>query len=223
MVSFSDELRRDVDPIWQRIFAHPFLIEMGEGTLPIEKFRFYIKQDYPFLVEFARCLGIATAKAQDLETMRTFASLLKDSLTLEMEMLEGLGNRLGVPSGEMRNAGLTPSNMGYTRHMLYVSYSGSVGETLAAMLPCMWSYQEIGERLVRDEGIKRHPIYSEWGATYVSQEYADLVDLYKDLVDRFATKGGKTERNRMRSHFITSSRYEYMFWDMAYRREAWPV
>ncbi|MFQ6076885.1 MAG: thiaminase II, partial [Candidatus Bathyarchaeia archaeon] len=108
MDSFSDELRRNADPIWQMIFNHPFVIEMGEGTLPIEKFKFYIKQDYPFLIEFARCLGIATAKVQDLETMRTFASLLKASLTLEMEMLEKLGSRLGVPVEEMRGTEPTP-------------------------------------------------------------------------------------------------------------------
>jgi len=30
------------------------------------------------------------------------------------------------------------------------------------------------------------------------------------------------EREAMRRHFIATSRYEWMFWDMGLRREAWP-
>jgi thiaminase/transcriptional activator TenA len=220
---FSDSLRREADAIWQKIFTHPFLVEMGEGTLPLDTFRFYVKQDYAYLVEFCRCLGIAVAKVEDMETMRTLASLLNASLTVEVEMLERLGEKLQIFVDELRAAEPAPTNVAYTRHLLSVAYSGTVGEMMAALLPCMWSYQEIGERLSTRSALKRHAIYSDWCATYQSHEYIVLVGWYKGLVNRFALQSGFQVREKMKHHFIISSRYEYLFWEMAYRKEGWPV
>ena len=219
---FSDSLRREASNIWERVLTHPFLIEMGDARLPLDKFRFYVEQDYAYLIEFARCLGIASAKVEDMETMRAFASLLEASLTVEIEMLEKLGERLGISPNQLRRSEPAPSNVAYTRHLLYVAYSGTVGEIMAALLPCMWTYQEIGERMGESAALMEHPIYSEWCATYRSKEYIDLVNWYRSLTDRFAESGASV-REKMRKRFILSSRYEYMFWDMAYRKEAWPV
>jgi len=220
---FSKRLREESASIWEGIFAHPFLVEVGRGDLPLDKFRFYVKQDYAYLMEFARCLGIATAKVEDMETMRAFASLLNASLTIEVEMLEKLGEKLGIPTDKLKMAEPAPTNLAYTRHLLCVAYSGTVGEIVAAMLPCMWTYQEIIERLGGSTSLGGHSIYQEWASTYRSQEYIDLVDWYRSLVDRFATESGSLVRDKMRRHFILSSRYEYMFWDMAYREETWPI
>ena len=218
--SYSDALREEASHIWEKIFEHPFLAEMGDGSLPLEKFRFYAIQDYAYLINFARCLGLAGAKADDLETMRALADLFKASLTVEIEMLEGLCERIGIPPEELREAEAAPTNFAYTRHLLHIAYSGTVGEIMASMLPCMWSYQLIGERLA---GKTEHPIYGEWCATYASKEYADLVGWFRGLTDRCAEGAGEAVRERMRRHFVLSSRYEYMFWEMAYREEEWPV
>jgi len=94
--SFSEELKEAATGIWDRIYSQPFLLEMREGTLPLDKFRFYIGQDYVYLVDFARCLGLAAAKAEDMETMRALAELLKSSTTVEIEMLEELNLVLPV-------------------------------------------------------------------------------------------------------------------------------
>ena len=218
--TFTDELREEASEIWEAIFSHPYLAEMADGPLPLERFKEYVRQDYAYLAEFARCLGLAAAKADDMETMRIFTSLMNGCLTGEVERLEELSERLGIPLDVLRETELAPANLAYTRHLLHVAYSGSVGEIVAAMLPCMWSYQMIGERLA---GKTEHPIYGEWCATYASKEYADLVDWFRDLTDRCAEGAGEAIRERMRRHFVLSSRYEYMFWEMAYREEEWPV
>jgi thiaminase/transcriptional activator TenA len=222
VVSFSKTLRQEADHIWEGIFGHPFLVELEGGTLPLDKFRFYVKQDYSYLMEFARCLGLATAKVEE-EMMSAFASLLNASLTVEVEMLERLSEKLGIPRDQLKTAEPAPTNLAYTRHLITVAYSGTVGEVMAAMLPCMWSYQEIGERLGESKSMVKQPVYKEWVATYRSQEYIELVDWYRSLVDRFASDSGGLVREKMRRHFVLSSRYEYMFWDMAYREEGWPI
>jgi thiaminase/transcriptional activator TenA len=217
---FSEALREEASTIWEIIFGHPFLAEMGEGSLPLDRFRFYVKQDYAYLIEFARCLGLAATKTDDVDTMRTIANLLKASLTVEIDMLERLCEKIGVSPGELNRAEAAPANFAYTRHLLHVAYSGTVGEIMASMLPCMWLYQLIGEKLA---GRVEHPIYGEWYTTYTSKEYAELVEWFKSLTDRYALDSGEAIRERMKTHFIVSSRYEYMFWDMAYRKEEWPV
>lgn len=217
---FSDILRKEASPIWERIFGHPFLVELAEGRLPLDKFRFYIEQDFAYLVDFSRCLGLAAAKAEDLDTMKALASLLEASLTVEIEMLEKLCEKIGVSPSKLREAVPAPSNTAYVKHLLHVAYSGTVGEIMAAMLPCMWSYQEIGERL---KGRLEHPVYREWGATYWSEEYTELVNWFRQLTDKSASESGEAIKEKMRRHFILSSRYEYMFWDMAYKKEGWPI
>lgn len=220
---FSDRLRGEAAHIWERILVHPFLIELGEARLPLDKFRFYVKQDYVYLMEFVRCLGIAAAKVEDRETMRILASLLNACLTVEVEMLERLAEKLGFSPDELRVSEPAPTNVAYTRHLLYVAYSGTVGEIMASMLPCMWSYQEIGEKRGGGAALREHPSYSGWCAIYRSQEYIDLVNWYRSLTDQLASASGTSVREKMRRHFILSSRYEYMFWDMAYRKETWPI
>ncbi|MEE8570753.1 MAG: thiaminase II [Candidatus Bathyarchaeia archaeon] len=220
---FSDSLRKEVNLLWEKILTHPFLIELGEGGLPLDVFRFYVKQDYVYLLEFSRCLGIAASKAEDRETMHIFSTLLNASLTVEVEKLERLGQKIEISADELRASDSAPTNVAYTRHLLSVAYAGTVGEIMAAMLPCMWSYQEIGERLLDQSGLTRNTIYSEWCATYRTQEYMDLVSWYRRLVDDLASESGFMVRKKMRTHFVLSSRYEYLFWDMAYRKEAWPL
>lgn len=220
---FSAELRKNASHIWEKIFTHPFLAEMEEAVLPLDKFKFYVKQDYTYLVDFARCLGIAAAKVEDIETMRMLASLLKAGTTIEIEMLESLGERLGIPAEKLREAEPAPTNVAYMRHFLYVAYSGSVGEIMASMLPCMWTYKEIGGRMKGGPAFEEHPFYREWRDTYRSKEYIELVDWYRNLTDRYASEAGSREKALMKKHFILSSRYEYMFWEMAYNKETWPV
>jgi len=219
--SFSLELRDEAAPIWDRILAHPFLSEMAEGTLPMDKFLFYIKQDHAYLVEFARCLGLAIAKENDREVMRDLVRRLNATLVLEVDMLEGFCARIGLPMEELRKAEPAPANLAYTRHMLNVAYAGSVGEIIASLLPCIWSYGEIGQRLMVCPGLGRNPIYREWCTSYGSEEYRDLISYYRGLLDKEARDASPSLKARMRSHFMLSSRYEYEFWDMAYNKTDW--
>ena len=222
-MGFSDELRSRAESIWDAILAHPFVAELGDGSLPPEKYLYYIKQDYAYLLDFSRCLGLAASKAGSPEDMHTLAGLMNGCLSYEMNILTGHLRELGLTGVEIGSIEMAPTNHAYTRHMLHVAYSGSVGENLAALLPCMWTYRLIGEKLweERAEAIPRH--YLEWIEGYRAPEYLALVDKYRAMVDSCGEMAGPLERSLMVRHFLTSSRYEYMFWDMAYRMERWPI
>ena len=218
---FSTILRDAADPIWTKILKHPFLQEMRAGTLPLDKFQYYLMQDYYYLLAFVRCLGLAVAK--DLERIREFSLALHNSITIEVDKLESLGHTLGLTTEMLRMVNPAPTNLAYTRHLFFIAYTGTTGELMAGLLPCIWTYQEIGETLGESEVVRQHTIYSKWCDTYIAPEYRQLVSWYKQIVDHHAENAGKQVHDAMRRHFVLSSRYEYLFWDMAYNKEQWLI
>jgi thiaminase/transcriptional activator TenA len=46
-------------------FGHPFITELAEGTLPLDKFRFFLEQDDFYLEEYKRCLALGAAKSRN--------------------------------------------------------------------------------------------------------------------------------------------------------------
>lgn len=222
-MGFSDLLRREADRIWQVIFRHPFILELSDGTLPIEKFKFYIRQDYIFLHEFCRALAVSGSKIEDLQELKQFSEFLYNTVNVEIESEEELATMLGIPLSELREANPSPTNYAYTRHILASAYTDSVGGFIASIMPCIQSYMEIGERLKSSTNLRKMPIYERWASTYWGKEYSELVDRRRTMLDSLAEKAGASELDLMRRRYIVSSKYELMFWEMAYNLEEWPI
>ena len=212
-MGFSAEARKANMDIWREILTHPFIVEMGEGTLPIEKFKHYIAQDALFLEDLLSALLIAGSKS-DAELKRFFIKLADETIKGEVEMQSELGNLLGDIK-----SGYTPTTLAYTSYIVKVAYIGAPEELLAALAPCFWSYADIGLRLAGSPGTK-HRVYGLWIGVYASQEYQNLVKKYLDVLDRRADKAGETIRKKMHKWFSVSTKYEKMFWDMAYFMES---
>ena len=219
-MTLTERLRQKADPIWQKIFAHPFVTGIGDGTLPVEKFRFYIRQDYAFLIDYSRLLALAAAKAPDLESMGRFAALLDATLNREMPMHRGFAARFGVSAAELAATTAAPTTYAYTRHLLEVAALGSMPEIVTALLPCQWGYCDIGRMLARKGKPVSSPLYAEWIDMYASTEFAELGEWLRSLLNALS---GTADEERLVHIFLTSSRYEYLFWEMADHLEEWPV
>ncbi len=220
-VAFRELLKQAAQPIWDAILAHPFLKALGEGTLPHDRFLYFIRQDYLYLFEFARVLCLGGSKAEDLETLEMFAKHAANTVAVERVMHAGLMQRLGLMADDLLDAERTPTTQAYTRHLLAVAREGTLGEIVAAVLPCYWIYQEVGRHLGTCQ--PADPIYRDWIRAYGSDAFADLVRQQLNLADRLGARAPGHESRRMTEYFIQSSRYEYLFWDDAYRLAAWPV
>ena len=118
---------------------------------------------------------------------------------------------------------MAPTNYAYTRHMHAVAASGSAAEIAVVALPCAWIYCAVGRYLLRKgPPPKAHP-YRNWLLLYASPEFADVQRWMRRKVDHWAKTAGREERRRMEESFVISSRYEWMFWEMAWTEEQWPV
>ena len=221
-MGFSEKLKSENIETWDAILEHPFIHELGVGTLPLEKFTYYIQQDYLYLIEFARCIGLAVVKAEGLESMRRWAEVMDGCLKYEMGMLEEISVKLKLPLNTLSGAARSPTNRAYTNQLLNVAYTGTLGENIASLLPCMWTYQDVGVKLASLGGNTGHPVYEDWCQAYNAAEYSEIVAVYKDLVDFYSEDAGDSMKEKMRRHFAVSMQYEYLFWDMAYSMEKWP-
>jgi thiaminase/transcriptional activator TenA len=220
---FSERLYRSVQEIWAKSHRHPFLTEMREGTLNPERFIYYLKQDYVYLIDYAKMFAIGSIKARDLETMVKLAELFHSTLNVEMELHRQYAKRFGVTLEQLEQTRPSPTTIAYTRYMLDAAAQGSLAEVVATLLPCMWSYREIGTSFAKFPGALDHPLYREWILMYSSEEFGGLTDWCIGLMNHLAEGLPERELALLEEHFVVTSKLEYMFWDMAYRQEEWPV
>jgi len=95
-IGVRETLQQAAQPIWEAIFAHPFLKELGEGSLPRERFLYFIRQDFLYLFEFARVLCLGGSKAEDLDTLEMFAKHAANTIAVERAMHSVFAQRLGL-------------------------------------------------------------------------------------------------------------------------------
>ena len=222
-MSFSNHLKKITQPIWDAQLTHPFVIQLGDGTLPERKFKYYILQDARFLGDLARVFSAAAQKAPDSESALRFNDLAKETIIVERSLHESYGKKWRMTAKQMSSVPMAPTNFAYTRHMLAVAATGSACEITVVALPCAWIYCVVGKHLLRKgPPPKRHP-YRDWLMLYASPEFAEVQKWMRKKVDQWAKEASRTEKDRMEEAFIISSRYEWMFWDMAFSEEEWPV
>ena len=222
-MGFSDELRQRAASTWDKEKAHPFVTGIGDGSLPLDNFRYYMRQDYVFLIEFCRAISLAVAKARTLDDMGWFAQMIHETLNMEMALHVSFCADFDITEEELLATKPSPTTWAYTRHMINTAHQGTVGETAAVILPCSWGYAEIGQALYAQGTPEDQPLYTRWIETYNSQEFADIADWLRGFVDKHAETAGTSEMEAMERAFRISSQYEYMFWDAAWRMEDWPV
>lgn len=223
MARFTDRLREAADPIWRQIHEHPFVVEMGRGTLAKEKFGYYMVQDYLYLVEYCRLFALAAMKSQDLETMGKFAELLHATLHVEMDLHRQYAAKFGITPEEMETAKIAPTAHAYSRHLLHTTQNGTIAEMVTAILPCQWGYHEIALRLQEQGGASNGSLYEEWVKMYASEEFGQLSVWLRGWLDEIAETLTEAERERLVELYVTGSRYEWMFWEMSYQMQEWPV
>lgn len=220
-MTFSERLYERLQPVWRKNHTHPFVQEMGDGTLDLEKFRFYMIQDYVYLKDYAKLFALGAVKSDDLAVMGKFAGLLDSTLNEEMALHRAYAARFGISEVELELAKPSPITLAYTHYMLHTAQNGSLADLTAALLPCMWSYSEIGKELSRLPGASEHAYYGDWIKMYSSKEFGELAEWCIGLLDQLTDGKTESELMKLEEIFLNTTRYEYLFWEMAYQMETW--
>jgi thiaminase/transcriptional activator TenA len=218
---FTEELWQSIEAIYAAILRHPFLTGLTDGSLPRESFQFYTVQDALYLREFARCLSIAAGRAPEDDWIIMFNEHAAGALRVERALHESFFREFGLSPEAIAATPLAPTNVAYTSYLRAVAYAAPFHEAIAALLPCYRIYWEVGKELERAGS--PDPLYARWIGTYASKEFGSLVRAVLDVTDKTASRLPEAALDAMRRHFIVTSRYEWLFWEMGYRQETWPV
>jgi thiaminase/transcriptional activator TenA len=221
-MSFTDDLEPVATSLWDAIVDHPMVSRLGEGTLDESPFRYWVRQDYVYLVEYSRLFALGAAKAPDLRRLATFADLLDSTVTTEMDLHRSYAAEFGISADALETTEPSPTTRAYTDFLVRTAALGTFGDLVAALLPCMWGFNETAKRL-DSRGRPDHEGYAAWIEMYAGEEFSELTEWCLDLLDDVAAGTGAETRERYRDLFVTSGRYEYRFWDAAWREETWEV
>jgi thiaminase/transcriptional activator TenA len=218
----SEHLLSLTYPVWDSILRHPFLRELRDGSLPIATFRFYLEQDWLYIQERIGEWAILAGRCPEPDIRRTLTTILEQVARLEpaafhLKHAPALGLDFEHITWDMNAA-----NWAYTTHELAAVYGGTTVEGLAALLPCPLVYQFVGERLMQAT-LPANPIYADWIRFYGSGLGDPRRETLLGLYDRLAADADAATLARCERNFLISSRYEWEFWDAAYRQATWPV
>ncbi|MCL2576670.1 MAG: thiaminase II [Defluviitaleaceae bacterium] len=219
-MSFSRGLKAKATKVWEDGYNHPFVQELGKGTLDKEKFKFYLLQDYLYLLQYAKVFATAVLKSDTEEYMTGFSKTQHYILSGEMNVHREYMKGFGITPQEVESVKSSLYNRSYTANMLSYGLTGGLAEVLAAVFPCAWTYADYGKRLKEQYADKLDGnYYKTWIENYASNEFSDSFEWFYDALDELTANMSDEQRNKIEDIFISSVEFEYLFWDMAYKQQ----
>lgn len=216
-MKFTDILFEDVRELWEKYLEHPFVKEIGEGTLEKEKFKNYLVQDYLYLKEYAKVFAMGLVKAESLSDMNVYYGSIKGILEDETEVHTNYLKYFGIDQDKVFDNRKEMTTESYTSYMLGIGLKGDLKEIAMTILPCAWSYQFIGRSLYeKHKDALDNNFYKPWIEEYSSVEFEEGSEVWKNHINDLCKDISETEAENLRDIFMKSSLYEMDFWDMAY-------
>jgi len=215
-MTFTQDLYGATQDIWKQYFNHPFIKGIENGNLDIEKFKFYMIQDYLYLYDYAKLFAIGILKSDNNDDMKLFASSLDSTLNTEMAIHRGYMERLGISEEDVSNTETSLINLSYTNYMLSIAQKGGQKEVIIALLSCAWTYAEIAKKInENNSSAKEHEFYGEWVSGYLDDSFQNIAQWFLTRVDQFGEYLSDVEKTQLTNIFRNCCVYELKFWDMA--------
>lgn len=216
MTTFTADAWARASPIRAAIDKMPFVAGLADGSLTADRFLYYLAQDAHYLNTYARVLAACATQSPGAEQLTFWATGAQRAIAVEeaLHRTHLHGTAVIEPS---------PTCVAYASYLLSLASSGSYATLVAGVLPCFWIYQDVGARLLSSaSGRIDHP-YADWIATYADPAFATVTTQAKVITDMLAADAPQALVERMHAAFKTAFRFEFLFWDAAWRREQWPV
>lgn len=218
-MSFTLNAKKAASASWEGSFNHPFITELQAGTLDSEIFRYYLIQDHYYLKHFSELYALIAEKTNHPALKALLVENAGNLALGEIAIRETFFSELGITDEEVRATPIAPTAYHYVSHMYRQLLEGTINSAAASMLPCAWLYQELGDTLITKQSPV--PIYQRWIETYAGVEAQEHVKLERAILDELYEASPPDEQAQMMEAFVISSEMEYVFWEMAYRKEMW--
>lgn len=216
---FSEQLRKSTKHSWDLSLEHPFVQGVVKGDLPLETFKNYIMQDIYYLKHYGKVHAFAAAHADDFHVSANLADKAKNTAEAELTVHKEHAKILNITEADLESFKPAPTAYAYTSHLYRTALSGSLGQIIAAMLPCYWLYADIGLKY-KDEKPPEQ-IYQNWIQMYASDWFQESTEEMINLLDELVDDAGENEKEKIAEQFVIAKEYELAFWEMSYTFETW--
>lgn len=215
-----NEMRSSVDFMLAQIHDQPFNLELCSGILPQEKFIYYLVQDSLYLSDYSRALALTAARLTDNQHTQQFIEFALGAIKAERDLhINYLQKHEGLHSNSIEQ---NPTCFMYTNYLLKMASTASVEEAVASLLPCFWIYQEVGRQILQAQADRNNP-YRNWIDLYAGTEFELSVQTAIEIVNELGASASIDIQKKMVTAFARSTQLEWLFWDSAYKQEAWPL
>ena len=212
MAGLSQRLFALGRPNLERQLAHPTVRGIAAGDLDQTRFRSWLVQDYLFLLDYVRLFALAAARAPDTDTLGRLVDLAHATFHEELSLHRAYAAEFGLAQADLDRAEKSPQCAAYTDFLLRTAATAEFAEVLAALLPCMWGYSELGRALAAT-GLPTESRYRRWIETYADPGFADLAAWCAALLDRATGGLPAAHLAACERALLTSLRHELAFWD----------
>ncbi|GAA4674742.1 TenA family protein [Nocardioides nanhaiensis] len=213
-MTFSTGAWQAVAARYDQILAHPFVVALGDGSLPHEVFVRYLVDDAHYLLGYARVLALLASRMTDADAVADLAGASVGAVVAERALHRGFLAPLGIDPDAPGTPGPTVTCRAYTGFLAEQAATAPAEVGLAAVLPCFRVYAEVGRHLEAARGGRAHP-YADWIETYADPEFDAAVARAEQLTDRLAATSPHTAA--MLDAYRTATELEWRFWDEAWR------
>jgi len=215
-MTWSEAVWVEIEPIYQSIITMPFITELMDGTLTIDRFQFYMTQDAHYLEHFGRALALIGAKASNIDDALSFMRFAENAIVVENALHASYFQDFGVTD----KGPMEPACHHYVHFLKSTAALDAVEVGMAAVLPCFWIYKQVGDYIFQHQKDLENP-YQRWIDTYAGEDFGVAVKQAIEICDRIAGAATQQTRKAMQEAFITASYLEFDFWDAAYKQRQW--
>ncbi|CAM5792858.1 thiaminase II [Castellaniella caeni] len=201
---------------WQAYCQHDFVRQLAAGTLPRQAFQHYLKQDYLFLVHFARAWGLAVYKSRNIHELRQGCDSLKAIVDLEMGLHIQYCAQWGITEADLATLPESRQTLAYTRYVLDTGLRGDLLDLHVALAPCLLGYADIARWLCAQDFTRRGDAnpYDAWLGMYVSDEFQAAAQAERQWLNTQMADLPARRMDELAQIFDDATRLEIDFWQM---------
>lgn len=207
---FYDIAIRESSDLIKKIKKHPFNIELMNNTLDYEKFKFYLQQDFMYVVDCTRALLIISAKFSDIEIMNKLICLAVGTFATRDYYIEHFAD-CDLSDSHKKSR----SCSAFTNFFIRIAYHNSVAEGLAASYPCFCIYQIVVRHIVEGKTTADNK-YQKWIDFFSSDEANTMINDVTNIMNGLYEKSNYDERKNMLELFCNGLKLEMEFWNEIY-------
>lgn len=216
MPTLLEHLQSHCEPQWLQYTQHDFVRQLADGTLPRPCFEHYLKQDYLFLIHFARAFGLAAFKSRNLTELKRANASLSGIVDIELDLHIKYCDQWGISRKELEATVESTPNMAYTRYVMERGMAGELLDLNVALAPCILGYGEIANWLLEQPFLvlENNP-YANWIKLYAGDEYQQVADAHRQACNTVEiTRLDDARLNSLVQTFDAATRLEIDFWQM---------